>query len=111
VRSVLADFAGELGVPLRHYNGLVTYCASFYGQTSKGTPHPNGISVPWLLEVLVSLPAGITELACHPGDGADVDSMYRWERADEVNTLCDPRLPEALAAGQIELRSFHNAIS
>ena len=111
VRSVLADFAGELGVPLRHFSRLVTYCASFYGQTSKGMPYPHGISVPWLLEVLMSLPAGITELACHPGEGADVDSMYRWERADEVKTLCDPRLPEALAAGEIQLRSFQNVIS
>jgi predicted glycoside hydrolase/deacetylase ChbG (UPF0249 family) len=111
VRSVLAEFAGELGVPLRHFSSLVTYCGSFYGQTSKGAPYPKGTSVQWLLEILASLPAGITELACHPGDGTDVKSMYRCERAEEVKTLCDPRITNALATEKIELRSFYNVIS
>ena len=107
VRSVLAGVARDLGVPLRHFSA-VRYCGDFYGQTAQGQPFPQGVGVPWLLGVLAALPPGATELACHPGEAGAVDSMYRDERAEEVTTLCDPRVREALAAAGVELRSFHS---
>jgi predicted glycoside hydrolase/deacetylase ChbG (UPF0249 family) len=108
VRSVLLELARDLGVPLRHFSPQVRYCGAFYGQMARGEPYPEGISVDGLLRTLAALPAGVTELACHPGDATDLDSMYRDERAVEVRTLCDPRIREALATEQIELRSFGN---
>jgi predicted glycoside hydrolase/deacetylase ChbG (UPF0249 family) len=106
--SVLVELARELAAPLRHFCPAVHYCGSFYGQAVKGYPYPEGIRVGTLIETLKSLPPGVTELGCHPGEGDDVDSMYRGERADEVKTLCDPRVRAALDAEGIELGSFRD---
>ena len=59
-----------------------------------------------LVEILRTLPPGITELGCHPGEADGLDSMYLAERAVEVRTLCDPRVRTALAEEGIELCSF-----
>ena len=106
LRSALLTVADRLGVPLRHYTPEVRYCGDFYGQTGNGDVLPKAISRGGLVRTLRALPAGFTELACHPGLGGDVDSMYRWERAKEVKVLRDPRLPKILAAEGIALRSF-----
>ena len=106
LHSILRELADRLGVPLRSYSAHVNYCGDFYGQTSKGEPLPEAISVTGLSHVLNTLPAGFTELACHPGLDGDVKSMYRWERAEEVKALCDPRIRELIAAEKIELCSF-----
>ena len=52
--------------------------------------------MPALVEIIEALPAGITELACHPGLGDDSGSTYDRERTQEVEVLCDPRVREAL---------------
>jgi predicted glycoside hydrolase/deacetylase ChbG (UPF0249 family) len=109
VRSVLLKTARRLGIPLRHFSPAIQYCGSFYGQSGKGEPFPEAISVAGLIATLAGLPGGLTELACHPGDGEDLESMYRDERAAEVRALCDPRVRAALAAGGIELCSFRTA--
>ncbi len=106
VRSVLSEVAGELAVPLRHYDPRIRYCGDFYGQTGKGQPLPEGISADALIEILAALPAGITELACHPGLDDGLQSTYRSERAVEVGVLCDPRVRATIAAKEIELCSF-----
>lgn len=107
VRAALQTVADRLGVPLRGCIERVRYCGSFYGQSGRGEPYPQGIALERLLETLTNLPAGCTELGCHPGLIDDVDSMYRAERAVEVQMLCDPRVRAALAAGHIQLCSFH----
>jgi predicted glycoside hydrolase/deacetylase ChbG (UPF0249 family) len=107
--SIFREAALELAVPLRGSGVAVRYCGDFYGQTGKGLSAPEGISVDGLLRILAALPAGVTELGCHPGLGDDLETMYRRERAGEVKTLCDPRVRRAIAARGIELRSFHDA--
>ena len=108
VRSVLLEAARELGVPLRHFSPDVEYCGSFYGQTNRNEPYPFGISVEGLTQLLHSLPLGTTELGCHPGEGADLDSMYCAERSDEIRVLCDPRIRDTLRTSSIRLQSFHD---
>jgi predicted glycoside hydrolase/deacetylase ChbG (UPF0249 family) len=108
VHSVMADLARQLAIPLRHYSAAVQYCGDFYGQTGKGVPVPGAIEVDRLIAILAALPPGCTELGCHPGDGDDIDSMYRGERAAETKVLCDPRVRAALQEERIELRSFHD---
>jgi chitin disaccharide deacetylase len=108
VRSVLVELADRLGVPLRHFSPAVRYCGDFYGQMKGGEPFPEAVGVDHLVRVLGELPPGTTELCCHPGYAGDLDSMYRDERAEELRTLCDPRVRAALAAEDIELRSFHD---
>jgi predicted glycoside hydrolase/deacetylase ChbG (UPF0249 family) len=106
VRSVVGAIARRLGVPLRHCSPGVQYCGSFYGQTAEGSPFPEGISVEGLIKILAGLPPGLTELTCHPGEEDGLETMYRRERAQEVNVLCDPQVRAAIVAERIELRSF-----
>jgi predicted glycoside hydrolase/deacetylase ChbG (UPF0249 family) len=108
VRSVLAEIAERLGVPLRHVADGIRYCGDFYAQDAEGNSYPEIVTVAGLTKIIAALPSGWTELACHPGDpsGEDLNTMYRRERAEEVNVLCDQRVREALATLDIELRSF-----
>jgi predicted glycoside hydrolase/deacetylase ChbG (UPF0249 family) len=107
LRTVLTNVSHTLEIPLRHYCAGVHYCGNFYGQTATGVPLPGGISVEGLLRTLVTLPPGLTELSCHPGYGNDLETMYRYERAEEVQVLCDPQVRACLTALGIELCSFH----
>jgi predicted glycoside hydrolase/deacetylase ChbG (UPF0249 family) len=106
LRAVLMRVARALQIPLRHYCAGVHYCGEFYGQTPKGTPLPEAISVERLIKTLVTLPPGFTELCCHPGYGNDIDTMYCSERAEEVKVLCDARVRAFITAIGIELCSF-----
>jgi predicted glycoside hydrolase/deacetylase ChbG (UPF0249 family) len=102
--SVLRRLARSLGVPLRHFSPRVRYCGDFYGQDEKGAPLPEYITVDHLLEIIASVPDGITELACHPAADADLDSQYLSERLLETRALCDPRVKNATRS--LMLRSF-----
>ncbi len=106
VRSVLTQAARDLAVPLRHCSPGVRYCGDFYGQTATGLPLHDAISVGGLTEILTALPPGVTELGCHPGLGIDSGSAYGVERAEEVKTLCDPRVRTAIVGKGIELCPF-----
>ena len=106
LRSTAERLAKEHNLPLRHFS-WVNYCGRFYGQSAKGLPIFEAISVETLIEVLSELPPGITELACHPGYADDIETTYRRERATEVATLCDPRVRTALSAQHLELVGFH----
>ena len=86
-RSVLAEFAGKLRVPLRHESPEVRYCGLFHGQTTEGSPLPEAITSKRLIEILEGLPPGFTELACHPGDGVDPAVLYNHERKRELEVL------------------------
>jgi chitin disaccharide deacetylase len=107
VRGALLAVARRLHVALRSVSASVRYDGSFYGQTASGDPLPEAISPSSLAALVSALPAGITELGCHPGLGDDAGSSYGWERELELRALCDPEVRDALSAGGIELRSFH----
>lgn len=104
--SIVRALGDELGVPVRSVSSEVRYQGEFYGQTGEGEPLPDAVTVEALVRIITSLPPGTTELGCHPGDPAGLDSTYREERRREVETLCDPRVRGAIAAGGIELCSF-----
>ena len=61
-----------------------------------------------LIAVLGRLPLGATELGCHPGEGNLPETMYVRERSDEVKSLCDPRVRQAVRGLGIELISFRD---
>lgn len=106
IRRVTLAAAERLAVPLRHVTPGIRYCGEFYGQTGEGEPLPGQIAAEQLTALFAMLLAGVTELACHPGYADDLDTMYRSERRREIETLCDPRLHDALAACEVELSSF-----
>jgi predicted glycoside hydrolase/deacetylase ChbG (UPF0249 family) len=76
------------------------FVATFYGREA--------LSRDYLLELLEGLPAGLSELMCHPGyDDADLaGSGYRAEREIELALLTDPAVREAVDAFGIELVTF-----
>ena len=105
-KSILIELAAELEVPLREFSPHIRYSGAFYGQTSHGETVPGVISVMGLLTALSELGPGVTELGCHPAAAKDFESMYVGERLEEMRTLCDPRVADALAAEEIGLLSF-----
>jgi predicted glycoside hydrolase/deacetylase ChbG (UPF0249 family) len=111
VTSVFRRLAQELGVPLRHHIGGVRYCGDLYGHDEHGVPIPEAISFDAFTEIIRGLKPGMTELACHPGLGADTGSPYDREREQEVEVLCDPRVAEALDDAGVALRSFADIAS
>ena len=106
VRTILTEMAQRLGIPLRQCSAEIGYRGGFYGQTAEGTPLPNVISVDGLVHILETLPAGCTELGCHPAERCDLDTMYRHERLQELRVLCDAKVRAAITAMGIELCSF-----
>lgn len=106
-RRIMRELAHELHIPLRHF-APVQHCGAFYGQTASGDPLHSAISVESLLNIIGTLPAGITELACHPSLGDVPNTMYRAERRLELDALCDPRLRAHLDAHDIQLISYHD---
>jgi len=106
LRSVVLEAALGLRVPVRDCNPEIRYCGRFYGQTAEGSPYAKGITSDGLIEVLSQLPPGVTELACHPGEGQVPNTTYIDERAKEVKTLCGARVRSALIEMGIELCGF-----
>jgi predicted glycoside hydrolase/deacetylase ChbG (UPF0249 family) len=106
LRTCMLSVARQLGVPLRGHAPAVAYCGAFYGQSNQGYPYHDAIGVDALQALLCSLPPGVTELGCHPGEVDDLPGMYRAERAIELRTLCDPRVRATLGDLDIRLRSF-----
>ena len=105
-RSVLDGIARDLGVPLRHRSPCVRHDGGFYGQTRTGESFSDGITPAHLMDMLRRLPAGVTEVACHPGFADDLVTMYHAERQVELETLCDPGVRQALSDEGIELIGF-----
>ena len=105
-RTAALAAATRLGIPLRGIAGGIVFCGHFYGHGPKASAFPEGISVENLLRLLRELPAGTTELSCHPGLDETLVSCYRAERLTEVQTLCDPRVRARLQSGDIRLAGF-----
>ncbi len=105
-RSVVLEAALEVRAPVRDCSPEIHYCGRFYGQTAEGSPHPEGITSGALLEILSQLPPGVTELACHPGEGWVPNTTYIKERGTELKTLCDLKVRSALMEMGIELCGF-----
>lgn len=111
VRAAAIAAARRIGVPLRDHDSRIMYSGAFYGQGGKGEPWPQGIALTGLLGLLAALPAGVTEVGCHPGEGEDFASTYLRERAEEVRVLCDPQVRRGLVANGIALASFRTLVS
>jgi chitin disaccharide deacetylase len=105
LRSILGRAAKELRVPLR-FHSRFGYFGGFYGQDREGQPLPDAISPRGLRDAVAGLPDGATELCCHPAAELDFPSSYGPERIRELETLCDSRVRDAVAATGFVLESF-----
>ena len=104
--AVFRKVGQGLGVPVRRLSGHARYVGDFYGQTARGEPVHDAISPTALAGVLRTLPAGTTELACHPGRGMGGESSYGAERELELAALCASRVRKTIESEGIALRSF-----
>jgi chitin disaccharide deacetylase len=82
IRDAFAAFADVHDLPMRERT--VRHCAEYYGEAA--------IGVDSLLAILGRLENGDTELGCHPGYVAGLDSRYTAEREEELRTLTHPRV-------------------
>jgi chitin disaccharide deacetylase len=108
LHDILRSLSSALHVPLRHHTPGVQYCGAFYGQSETSAPFHALVGEENLCRILQNLPAGVTELACHPGLEADSDSAYSIERGLEVTSLCSSVVREVIASSGIRLCSFRN---
>ena len=108
-QSAALKVAKELRIPLRHH-GSVRYCGHFYGQPMPGESHKDSVSAEALVQIIRTLDAGITELACHPGIGQDHTSDYSQERNWETESLCDPQVRAAIESRAVQLSSFDSPV-
>jgi len=106
LKPVFLRIAAALDIPLRNCGEKIRYNGFFYGQNEDGTTKAENISVAGLNRIINSLEPGITELACHPAFGQDINTMYAKERETELQTLCDPSIKDLLKREMIELVSF-----
>lgn len=106
LRPAFEALAQELDVPLRHLDPRVPFRGDFYGHDGAGRPDPDSITPAALIAILEALPAGVTELGCHPGYPDGLNAWYRDERVQEVSTLCDPEVRETIKRLGIQLVSF-----
>jgi chitin disaccharide deacetylase len=105
-RTIVLEHGRRLGVPVRSFTPGLRYEGAFYGQSGRGEPWPQGITVEALIALLRALPPGATELGCHPALDDDSGSSYSAERTIETATLCDPRVRDVLREEDIALRSY-----
>jgi chitin disaccharide deacetylase len=105
VAAVAIELARELAVPLRERSSVIRYCGAFYGQTAKGEPFHEAITAERLVDLIETLPSGITEVCCHPGRGP-ISDRYGPERERELEVLCDSKPRAAIEREGIVLASF-----
>jgi predicted glycoside hydrolase/deacetylase ChbG (UPF0249 family) len=101
------ELVAPLGVPLRD-DGRVNFVGGFYAQWEWKVTNLEYVSVPFLQRLLrEEVPVGWTEVSCHPGyRSPDYDSVYLAEREEEVRTLTDPRIRQAVEELDIRLVSY-----
>lgn len=64
-----------------------------------------------LITTLMNLPAGITELMCHPGFAdkrGEYIGFYNAQREGELSSLCDDEIKQVIKKENIELISFQH---
>jgi predicted glycoside hydrolase/deacetylase ChbG (UPF0249 family) len=103
---LVLEAARQLQIPVRHFTPRIRFCGDFYGQTGDGKPLPESITPSRFAELLEALPPGITEIGCHPGYADDLNTMYRFERRQEIETLCSKATRRAVTDAHVKLISF-----
>jgi predicted glycoside hydrolase/deacetylase ChbG (UPF0249 family) len=104
----LREWAASVRIPLRGQS-IARHFRKFYGQWA-GETHLEQIDVDGFIRLVdAEVGEGVTELTCHPGYvEPGFPSSYAAEREVELQTLCDPRVRQALAERRIRLAGFQD---
>ncbi len=112
--EVVLELAGALGIPVR---ALTPEMASLI--RNRHLPAVDqaigdvGPEAYWtaerLLDLLRTLPSGVTELMCHPGhaDAALAVSSYCAQREVELRAFCDARVRDAIPNAGVRCIDYH----
>ena len=68
--------------------------------------YDTGVTRDNLMDILINLPDGVTEIMCHPGFPEDIPSGYAAPRRAEIELLIDPAIAALVAEQQIKLITF-----
>jgi len=98
----------RIGAPVRGYS-RARHFSKFYGQWG-GEAHLEQVGVESLLRMFDrEVRDGVTELTCHPGYvEPGFPSSYATEREEELRTLCDDRVHQAIHEKEICLIGFRD---
>jgi predicted glycoside hydrolase/deacetylase ChbG (UPF0249 family) len=107
ILPVFRELVEPLGLPLRNEND-VHFIGGFYAQWEWMVTNLEYVSMPTLQRILrEEVKEGWTEIACHPGYvTADFSSVYLQEREEEVRTLTEPRIRQAIETLGIQLVNY-----
>ena len=107
VRPHFDALADELHLPLRDRPPVV-FKGGFYGQWEYGVSDRSKVSLEALERILRrELNDGIYEMSCHPGYvDPEFQCVYHQDREWELETLCDPRLPDIIQDAGIALIGY-----
>lgn len=95
-------------VPVRGFSEVV-FVGRFWGQPEFGKTDMSKISVEVMVSMLRTVPAGFTEVSCHPGHlETRPDAMYNREREVELATLTDERVRNTITEEGIRLINYHD---
>ena len=106
VRAAAVEIARRLAIPLRDFAPRIAYRGDFYGQYGRGVAAPELLTEESIVGILRDTTAEVVEVGCHPGWDPDLETMYCHERIREVEVLCSPTLPGAIADLGFELTTF-----
>jgi predicted glycoside hydrolase/deacetylase ChbG (UPF0249 family) len=82
----------------------IGFAARVYGMHQTGH-----VAEAYVLAVVRDLPAGVSELYCHPADGTPMalaPDQSGYDHAGELAALTSPRVRNALVEGGVELVSY-----
>lgn len=105
VKPIIEKYSNKNGIPVRSLNGIKSI-RSFFGWDKLNKKDLKRISTGALLKILANLEEGMNELMCHPGYADNVIkeiSRYAQEREEEIKTLTDKRIFNAIRDNKIKL--------
>lgn len=113
----IAAIAAERQLPVRAleasdrdaYRAAGVACPDHFEGAFHGA-EGDGVDLGVFLAIVARLPAGVTELMCHPGcvDEHLQGSSYQYEREDELETLCALGARRALETAAVRLATFND---
>jgi predicted glycoside hydrolase/deacetylase ChbG (UPF0249 family) len=113
ILEAVLDLGCALGIPVRSLSPMMTTeirrrCVPCPDRLVGDVSEEAYWTADRLLALIPTIPDGVTELMCHPGqaDEALAASSYCAQREGERAALCDPLVREALQASEVRLVSY-----
>lgn len=110
VKPIFEDYSIKHKIPVRGFN-RVKFIDNFFGWNRLRIQDLSKISENYLLQTLLELNDGTSEIMCHPGISDDElrsISKYADERSEELKTLTSPKILEFIKNSKIKLINWRD---